>query len=823
MRRFLTLVCLLVVAIPAGISISGCTRNPDANYCNGLGYGLLITNVANIFLTPQTTGISIAFGQTQQIASPSAKTCKGTTASVASYTYGTTNNQLVDISPTGNMCAGTWNRNSGGGIPNFTICSFPNPLPSTGNQPYGVAYITASADSVTSNPVEVFVHPQVTSLTLAGPTSCLSQGTLYGQPLDVQACYVGANNAQQLLCAPSSITLAASPNLACPLPAGQSLASVPDCTATLGSLTYNVGTAAVASINTETNQITAEQPGTTVITAQVGQGASSAGYFSTCPPASINVTLANGANSGTITQGVQQDLTTTVIDTMGSTITGLALNYQSTDPIDISVGAGGAVTAAFPGVGSVNAICQPPTCNPAPINETGFNGTGLSISSNPATITTPGTASDFVWFGAPGQSQYFVPIELTSGTAASTVRLPYVPNSMLMDRTGNNLYFGSQHELMYYSTVSNTITKQDTTVPGVVLAVSPTNTQLLINDQIRQVFYLYNISGGTSQTFGGMGTSATWTPDGMTLYVTDTAASGVGHSNTVYVYNVNTGWTTCSAGMPCAANYAGAANETVTVPGVGAYFSGNPTVARTWCPSGTVGNAANTIFYPQGDVVATQTDVLTATTSGAHILGAALMGGAVTLSDIGVSIPSNTLASGQVTPAACPQTTSAAGVTTMLPLTITHTLTQVPIPGVNATSLNQIVASPQSELAFVTYNGTTAGAQLPYYIPGAGATVGSVVLGGSAAASITAPLTGVFSPDGTMFFVSTAGDNLVHFISVPASVTPSTPPADTQQIAPSLPACTPGTDPDCVLTNTTLPASGIVPATTILVKPRPLT
>ena len=68
MRRFLTLVCLLVVAIPAGISISGCTRNPAANYCNGLGYGLLVTNVASIFLTPQTTGISIAFGQTQQIA-----------------------------------------------------------------------------------------------------------------------------------------------------------------------------------------------------------------------------------------------------------------------------------------------------------------------------------------------------------------------------------------------------------------------------------------------------------------------------------------------------------------------------------------------------------------------------------------------------------------------------------------------------------------------------------------------------------------------------------------------------------------------------------
>ncbi len=46
MRRFLTLVCLLCLAIPAGISISGCTRNPAANYCNGLGYGLKITDVA---------------------------------------------------------------------------------------------------------------------------------------------------------------------------------------------------------------------------------------------------------------------------------------------------------------------------------------------------------------------------------------------------------------------------------------------------------------------------------------------------------------------------------------------------------------------------------------------------------------------------------------------------------------------------------------------------------------------------------------------------------------------------------------------------------
>ena len=99
------------------------------------------------------------------------------------------------------------------------------------------------------------------------------------------------------------------------------------------------------------------------------------------------------------------------------------LDYQSTDPIDITASSGGAITTAFPGVASVYAICQPPSCNPAPINEVGVYGTGLSVSSNPVTITTPGTASDYAWFAAPGQSQYVIPIDLLTDTVGSTVRL----------------------------------------------------------------------------------------------------------------------------------------------------------------------------------------------------------------------------------------------------------------------------------------------------------------------------------------------------------------------------------------------------------------
>jgi hypothetical protein len=869
MRRFLTLVCLLCLAIPAGISISGCTRNPDANYCNGAGYGMKITDVATITLQPATTGISMAFGQTRQVSSPSAFTCKGTAAAASAYSYGSTNNQLVDISPNGNICAGTWNRNSGGGIPNYTVCSLPNPMPSTSGLPYATAYISATAAGVTSNPVEVYVHAPVTAVSLVTPpatngTGCYSQGVQ--TTLDAQACYSGTNSLGQtanvLLCAPSSVTS----NFACPLPQG--VTSVPNCTASIGTLNYSVGTAQVASIttNTTTNQvtITAEQPGTTAITASVAQSGSSAGYFSTCPPKYISVTLANGSTSGTITEGTTQNLTTNVTDTNGKTITGLSLTYQSTDPIDISAGASGSVTTSFPGVASIYAICQPPGCNPAPINEIGTYGTGLPIASNAVTVTTPGTSSDYVWFAAPGQSQYVIPVELLTGTVGSTIRLPYVPNSMVMDRTGNSLYFGSPHELMVYSTASNALTTQSTAVPGVVLAVSPNNTQVLINDQVRQLFYIYNVSGGSATTIGGMGNAAAWTPDSQTLYITDSAslnnaAEGVtGHTDTLYVYNANTGWsiygTGSSAPLPSSplmnplppgilppytpitlpgnvAISSTVQTPAIVVPSMGAFFRGAPTVDHTWCPTGTVDNFASMAFYPEpaGDSVPVQSDALAATTDGKHILGAAATSSGVTVSDIGVNIPTVDSPAGILTPTMCPLTTNSSGVQTLnaLPaapvVEATYTLNTA---DVNATAVNQVVPSPESNLAFITYtaDATNTNAELPFYVPGTG--VGYVPLktqtGGTAP---IAPLAGAFTPDDALFFVSTAGDNMIHYISIPlVSSNPAS--ADTKQISPNLPACTPvssgGTDAGCVYPGAN-PSTAIVPATAIAVKPRTTT
>jgi hypothetical protein len=345
-----------------------------------------------------------------------------------------------------------------------------------------------------------------------------------------------------------------------------------------------------------------------------------------------------------------------------------------------------------------------------------------------------------------------------------------------------------------------------------------------------------------------MGASAAWTPDSKTLYIYDnsqlnTPASCAtplitGHTDALYVYSLNSGWTTYalppSPPLPTAAlpTCTTEPNVTpmppiqtpaITVPGVGAYTPGNPTVAHTWCPetvTPTPAYPAGIEYYPLGDTVNTLTDVLAATTDGQHILGAALSGGAVTISDIGITLPTSKTPADVFTPSACPISPTGA----LLPLNLNGTLNGTLPVNVNATTVNQVVPAPNSALAFMTYNGDTTGAALPYYltaIGGANGTVGYVTLTGGN--TITAPLVGAFSPDGTLFFVGTAGDNLVHYISVPPVASTTTPPTDTQQIAPGLPSCIPvsagGTDAGCLYTGT----DTVVPVTAIVVKPRSTT
>ena len=279
-------------------------------------------------------------------------------------------------------------------------------------------------------------------------------------------------------------------------------------------------------------------------------------------------------------------------------------------------------------------------------------------------------------------------------------------------------------------------------------------------------------------------------------------------------YNSNSGWSTYDLSAS-----GGSQSLAITVPGVGAYLAGSATVAHTWCPSGTVGNNATIQFYPQSDSVNLLTNVLGATSDGRHILGASLNGSSIMLDDIGVSIPPTT----QFPAAECSETTTGTPpnqVQTLSPLSTNPSLIgSVNLTGVpNATAVNQIVTgtapttasvTTAAPIAFVTYSTpatSTTAAQLPFYLPlPTGArTVGYVTFAdGTSATPPTAPLAGAFSPDHAIFFVSTAGDDMIHFIGIPANLSLSAPPADTQQFSPNLPACTPpsagGVDAGCLI------------------------
>ncbi len=207
---------------------------------------------------------------------------------------------------------------------------------------------------------------------------------------------------------------------------------------------------------------------------------------------------------------------------------------------------------------------------------------------------------------------------------------------MVLDQTGTSLYFGSYRELMIVAATSNTLTKEDTTVPGVVLAVSPTNNQVVINDRDRQIIYVYQpatagstTTGGSGSSgstgtpasivtqYGGIGQRATFSPDGSTIYIIGTAADPANPTqqvNTLFVYNTFTGWSTekldTTNGSPsasCPANGAAGSDANTSynvfcspdlalaVPQFGAFISGQNTTARGYCPDTRITPADN---YP---------------------------------------------------------------------------------------------------------------------------------------------------------------------------------------------------------------------------------
>jgi hypothetical protein len=780
MRRFVTLFVLLLSSVPFGVSISGCAHNLAPTFCNGGDSGPTTTQASTIILQPVVYGISLNYAEIGQLQGPSTTDCKGSAVSVGVYTYGTTDMTIADVQPTtGKLCAGTWNRNSGGGIPDFTFCTATNKS--------GVAYVTASAEGVTSNPLPIFVHPVVTGIVLGGPSSnCTTDPTTACCPL----ASVGAVTAPPYL-ANSCLSQGSTAQLVARVYAGAG-ANRTNISCLAGHLQLSAqGAGSATSISPilsidQNGVATANQPGSVLISANVAGAASSAGIFSTCPPASITLsTPGTTSNPVVVNQNNPQPLVATVLDTNNHPITGLSLEYVSTSPTTIPAGANGTVTPPFAGATSISAICQPPICNSASYNQIGLFGNGLPVTSNSVDLTTPGTNSTVLYM-ASTQSEDVVQIDFTTSVVGAPFLLPYVPNSMVISYDGSTIYLGSSTGLMVLNAVNLlSITRTDPGSPGTVLAVSPNGTTIVLSDPVRQIISLESTAGGVISTYGGVATHAEFAPDSQTVYITA--------GNQLLVYSAFTGWTNITpattAGTPVT-------DVAITVPAVGAYFAGPTTTARGYCPISTPTSPTNeaNVFYPPADSSPAITDRIAATNDGLHILGATATT-TPTLSDLRVNIPA--LNTG-VTPVsiACPATGA---------LSFSNTLTTTPLKSITATSITGIVPASDSTVAFITYTG--AGGVLPAYAPvasGPGQTT-YIKLSGTA----TAPIAGVLSADNTTLYAGTSGDNLVHLITR-GTLT------DTSTLAPNL-IVSP------TLVSPTLPAGTVVPVNLLAQKPRKTT
>lgn len=790
MRRFVTLVFLLCLTVSFGVSISGCAKKDSVTYCNNAGYGLQVGQAAKITLSPAVYGISLNYGQMGTVGSPAAVDCKGSPVSPAAYTYGVVdangkpNMTIADVVPSGTnagkLCAGTWNRNTGGGIADYTTC-----VP---NNQSGTVYIIASADGANSNPLPIYVHPTVTSVLLGPPsTDCINDPATNCSPAafinSPTSCTVNpANGCCTTPAVTTSLPLNTTQGCISQGVTGQLAARVYTGTDTgvasnniscqVGHLTYTAQTSGIVSFDPN-GVATAEQPGSTTITANVSNAGSSAGFFATCPPASINLRV-NGTNSATVDQNFTQPLTAVVLDTNNNPITGLNLQFVSTTPSTIAAGSG-SVTPTLPGSAAITAICQPPTCNSSPFNQIGLYGNGKPITSNPVEITSPGTSSTVLYIGST-QSQYIVPVDFTTNNIGAPVRLPYVPNSMVISTDGSTIYMGSSQEIMTFSALTNSLTTQDTTVTGKVLAVSPDNSTLVITDPVRQLVYLYKATGGVISTYGGVATHAEFTPDSTTVYITmgNVDVSGnVTPNNQVLVHSTNIGWYVTTSGQPNT-------DVAIGVPSVGAFFAGSVTSAKGYCPITTTSTidgqpVTSNVFYPDAGITGPATDVLAATNDGLHILGARAASSVGTFTDM-------LLGSGSGLPTgSCPGNNALAFLQTPVESNAT-------LAGITPTAITGVDVTSDSTLALITYTGT--GGVLPTYTPsssGAG-TFGDIPLATTSTGTPVAPVAGVFSADNSTFFAGTSGDNAVHLIN--RSTLADQP---TKLIAPNLPGVNGGT------------------------------
>ena len=163
---------------------------------------------------------------------------------------------------------------------------------------------------------------------------------------------------------------------------------------------------------------------------------------------------------------------------------------------------------------------------------------------------------------------------------------------MVISNDGSSIYMGTPTELMIFNAATNSLSREDVTVAGQVLAVSPDG---CIAGHLRSRASSLSTSTATAavtgtgtgtttptatSNYGGVATHAQFTQDNQTVYITmgtpdasdPTNPDKITPTNQMLVHSTFTGWSQVTLPNP-------ASDVAITVPSVGAYLAGTPTTA----------------------------------------------------------------------------------------------------------------------------------------------------------------------------------------------------------------------------------------------------
>jgi len=456
---------LIFISVGLIAGLSGCSSSsPTTN--------TVFPVPGNIVLSP-ANAVSLDVGSANQTFTATAQNNKKVTITTP-ITFLSSNTAVLTISNSGLACAGTWDS-----LAAPQICT-PGPV--------GVAQVTATSHGVSSPPTTVYVHQHIDKIAVSPvanqtpPTgACFSKGQLFNYQ---------ANAFSRGL----------------------------DITASVGTFTWQSLNSDVATLKVATDaaplaglvtgqvEVTAHTPGTTLLFADNGTVASQPLDFSTCAVQSITLAVngGNSSNSVNLTQGSASSTiaSATVVDTAGTTITGLPLTWSSSDPGTVVVSTAGVITTSQAGGGTVVASCTPPTCNIGlkpllPIYPEG--AVDVVVAPAAASTTTTATTTPTVFVSSTGVSSsgncatttgcvsLLIPIVSPNDTVGAAVGLPATPNSLVFDRQGAKAYMGTDFAffgsrgLMTATAASPPVVTQFKSVTGKVLTVSPDGKKVILS------------------------------------------------------------------------------------------------------------------------------------------------------------------------------------------------------------------------------------------------------------------------------------------------------------------------------------------------------